>query len=345
MIRRSVAHCLILLLFSFASIKTVAQLFFIDSIINPTSLKEVVEVLASDSLGGRFTGSAQATKAASYIAEEFHKAGLKPFAGADSFFWHFSAVSRSMLIPAVNVIATLTGNTRPDEFIIFCAHYDHVGTRSTNPFPHYGNKRTGRKGDTIYNGANDNASGVAAIIHLARYFGQLRNNDRTIVFIAFSGEELGLKGSQEAVSIFKPEDVVALINVEMIGRPISRKKKNPYTTGSQYSDLKIILNTELYRYNDSLYKHNFFRDDPFPSSNLFARSDNYWFAMKGIPAHTIMSASPDDRYYHSTGDEVSTLDFTLMTNLVKAIAVSTKALIAGKATPSRIDPGKVDPGF
>jgi Zn-dependent M28 family amino/carboxypeptidase len=341
----------VLLVCSSASIKVVAQHAFIDSIINPTSLKEVVKVLASDSLKGRFTGSDQAKQAAFYIAGEFHKAGVKPFAGTDSFFWHFSAPSRSALLPAVNVMATLKGSTRPDELIIFCAHYDHVGTRSTYPFPYLKDipgleiKRVSPRGDTIYNGANDNASGVAAVIHLARYFGQLRNNERTLVFIAFSGEELGLIGSQQVVSIFKPNDVMAVINIEMIGRTLSRRKRNPYITGSQYSDLKILLNTELYHSNDSLYKHNFFRDDPFPSSNLFARSDNYWFAMKGIPAHTIMSTSPEDRYYHSTKDEVSTLDFTLMTNLVKAIAVSTNVLIAGKATPSRINPRKVDAGF
>ena len=119
MIRRSVRSCVVLLVCSFARIKVVAQHAFIDSIINPTSLKEVVEVLASDSLKGRFTGSDQARKAASYIAGEFHKAGLKPFAGTDSFFWHFSAGNPLIPIPAVNVMATLKGNTRPDELIIF----------------------------------------------------------------------------------------------------------------------------------------------------------------------------------------------------------------------------------
>lgn len=346
-IKSTICKWLVLLLWSVPLSRASAQSISIDSVINAASLKEVVDFLASDSLKGRFTGSDGAKKAASYIANEFQQAGLKPFPNTDSFFWHFLAKGPSSLIPTANVIATLEGdtNTRANELIVFCAHYDHVGTKSTNPHPDLPTKARSRRGDTIYNGANDNASGVAAIIHLARYFAQLKNNDRSVIFIAFSAEELGLEGSQEIVSAFKPEAVVAVINLEMLGRTISRKKKNPYITGSQYSDLKSLFNTALYEHNDTLYKHNFFRDDPFPSANLFSRSDNFWFAMKGIPAHTIMSTDPGDLYYHSTSDEPSTLDFDLMKNFVHAIAISSTGLISGKITPSRIQPRKITPRF
>ena len=342
---RVIRYSLVLLLCSTSMNRTTAQVTSLDSVINAASLKAVVDFLASDSLKGRFTGSDGAQKAASFIANEFQHAGLKPFPNTDSFLWHFRARGPSSLIPTANVMATLEGdtNTRANELIIFCAHYDHVGTKSTNPHPDLHTRERGRRGDTIYNGANDNASGVAAIIHLARYFGQLKSNVRSLIFIAFSGEELGLEGSREILPAFKPEAIVAVINLEMLGRTISRKKKNPYVTGSQYSDLKTLLNSALYQHNDTLYTNNFFRDDPFPSEHLFSRSDNYWFASKGIPAHTIMSTAPDDRYYHSTSDESSTLDFTLMKNLVQAIAISTGNLIAGKDTPSRINPRKLRP--
>ncbi len=241
-------------------------------------------------------------------------------------------------------MAILRVTTKPGEVIIFCAHYDHVGTRSTNPFNFYRSNR-GRKGDTIFNGANDNASGVSAIIHLARYFGQLKNNERSIVFIAFEGEELGLQGSQQTASFFKPDSVAAVINIEMIGRPISRKKRTAFITGANFSNLQEVLNKKLYETDPALYGKKFFSRDPFPDANLFARSDNYWFAMKGIPSHTIMASSPDDYYYHTPADETQTLDFTLMESLVRAIAISSSVLAEGNATPSRINPARAETRF
>jgi Zn-dependent M28 family amino/carboxypeptidase len=344
MTKMMVRNCLGLVFCGFMAQKAGGQTLFIDSLINPSSLRQVVEALASDSLEGRFTGTMHAQKAASFIAEEFKKAGAAPLAGNDGYFMPFTAKGNS-LIPALNVMAALRGNTKPDELIIFCAHYDHVGTPSTNPFKDHSGNSTGRKGDTIFNGANDNATGVAAVIHLARYFGQLKNNERSIIFIAFSGEELGMQGSQQTASFFKPASVVALINIEMIGRSISGKRRNAYITGSHLSDLQKLMNKKLRETNLGLYGKKFFSKDPFPDANLFARSDNYWFSLKGIPAHTIMASSPDDEYYHSPGDDPSTLDFSLMTTLVKAIAISCTPLIEGIEAPRRINPGNIDSRF
>jgi Zn-dependent M28 family amino/carboxypeptidase len=309
----------------------------IDSIINPSSLRELVQVLASDSLEGRFTGSVHAQMAASYIANEFYKAGAAPLAGNDGYFVPFRAHGKEQF--GFNVMAALKGETKPDEVIIFCAHYDHVGTQSTNPIviPHTISKPS----DSIFNGANDNATGTSAIINLARYFGQLKNNERTILFIAFSGEEQGLLGSKEVASHIQPESVKAVINIEMIGRAASKRKKNAYITGSHLSDLQKLLNKRLFESAPQLYGKKFFTTDKYPDQNLFGRSDNYWFAHRGIPSHTIMATSPNDAYYHSNGDEVSTLDFDLMTSLVKAIAISCTGIIAGIDTPKRINPSRL----
>ena len=318
-----------------------AQTAVLDSVINPTSLRKVVEVLASDSLKGRFTGSLHAQTTASFIAEEFKRAGIGPLAGNDGYFMPFLTSGEKIAL-GINVIGGLKGNSKPDDLVIFCAHYDHVGTKSTNPFNLYTSGGSVRRGDTIYNGANDNASGVSALIHLARYFGQLKNNERTIVFIAFSGEELGLKGSLNLVPLLKPEQVVAVVNIEMIGRSISKKKRKPFITGSNLSDFQKLLNKKLYETNSELYGKKFFIPDPFPEAKLFTRSDNYWFALKGIPAHTIMGCGADDKYYHSPSDETSTLDFNLMETVVKAIAISSSILVDGTATPSRLKPERID---
>jgi hypothetical protein len=326
------------------AVNTTGQNSLPDSIINSTSLRQVVEVLASDSLQGRFTGTLQAQTAASFIAEEFKKAGTTPPAGNDGYFMSFLTSGDSVRL-GINVMGVLKGTGKPDELVIFCAHYDHVGTKSTNPFDFSRSRRSIRQGDTIYNGANDNASGVSALIHLARYFGQLKNNKRTVIFIAFAGEELGLKGSLGTVSFFKPEQVIAVINIEMIGRPISKKRRTAFITGSHLTDIQKLLNKKLYESDRELYGKKFFTPDPFPDANLFERSDNYWFAMKGIPAHTIMGCGPDDDYYHSPADETQTLDFTLMERRVKAIAISTSILVEGAATPSRLNKDRINSGL
>jgi len=111
--------------------KSFCQNSSIDSIINPSSLQHILNILASDSLQGRFTGSEHAQKAAEFIATEFYKAGAAPFSG-DSYFGPFALPGHSIKT-AFNVMAILRGSSKPNELIIFCAHYDHVGTKSTSP--------------------------------------------------------------------------------------------------------------------------------------------------------------------------------------------------------------------
>ena len=301
---------------------------FLESVFHPDSLKSIVEVLASDSFEGRFTGSTGCMKAASFIADEFKKAGLKPLAGLDGFFMPFTNSKK-------NIVGAIRGRTKPDEIVIFSAHYDHVGTESTNPYPNAGGKGKISMGDTIYNGANDNASGTSAIISLAKYFVQQSKNERTLLFVAFDGEELGLLGSTYFADHIEPEPIIAVINIEMIGRKDNGTGK-PYITGSQYSDLFKILNRRLNEYDSKTYGKKFIERDMYVNENLFIRSDNYSFAQLGIPAHSIMVTSTTDKYYHSLSDEPTTLDYRLMSNIIKAIAISCRGLVDGTDTPSRI---------
>jgi Zn-dependent M28 family amino/carboxypeptidase len=298
--------------------QTPSEYFF-----HPDSLRSLVEVLASDSMDGRFTGSEGCNKAARFIAREFEEAGVLPVSGNNGFFMPVTENS-------VNVVAALKGSTKPQELIIFSAHYDHIGTIYTDH--DLVANRAGRRGDKIYNGANDDASGVAAVISLARYFATVRDNERTILFVAFTGEELGLLGSQDFVSRFSPDSIVALINIEMIGRE-HKKSSHPYVTGAEYSNLFNILNDRLYQADAEKYGRRFFETDRF---DLFKRSDNYSFALKGVPAHSIMGTGDDDQYYHSLGDEASTLNFRFMSDIVQAIALSCDGLVTDLDTPNRI---------
>jgi Zn-dependent M28 family amino/carboxypeptidase len=295
-----------------------------DSLFHPDSLRHLVEILASDSLKGRFTGTTESLEAADFIAEEFEKAGLSSVAGNNGFF-------QEVKVGWFNVIGAIMGKSKPGQLIIFSAHYDHVGTNSTNPFP---NDEFVGDNDQIFNGANDNASGVAAVISLAKYFKALDNNERTIIFVAFTGEELGLLGSKSLANEFLPDSIVAVINIEMIGRS-EFKSTRPFITGYEYSDLKKILNRNYQVFGDKKEKE-FFKIDPYPKSLLFKRSDNYYFALKGVPAHSIMLTSTEDKYYHHPDDEVWTLDYQKMKKVITGIAFGTIGLVKGIDTPGRI---------
>ena len=170
-----------------------------------------------------------------------------------------------------NIVALLPGKSKPREVILFSAHYDHEGV--------YGKRR-----DSILNGANDNASGTTALITLANYFSKRNDNARTIMFCAFAGEELGLLGSYDFATQINPKTIVAAINIEMIGFP-GLGKDRVFITGEKYSDLPDILGNALRKNRIKVLA------EPDESSELFKRSDNYPFVLKGIPAHTIMAGT------------------------------------------------------
>lgn len=314
-----------------------AQSSLIDSVITETSVRQLVEYLSADSLAGRLTNTPGQEKAAAFIAAEFKKAGLLTVAGQEGYYMPFSYSWMGEAGQSKNVVGVLPGKSKPNELVLISAHYDHIGTSSTNPVNFLSERGKPEKSDTVYNGANDNGSGTSALISMARYFGSLKNNERTIIFIAFAGEELGLMGSRDMTRTMDMQYIKAMINMDMIGVPISKRRRNPFITGATLSDLQLIMNEQLYSINPKLYGKQYFKADPFLSDHLFKRSDNYWFALRGIAAHTILATHPHNRYYHSLNDEVSTIDFPLLTSITKAIALSITGIINGTQTPSKLD--------
>ncbi|WP_205509475.1 M20/M25/M40 family metallo-hydrolase [Longitalea arenae] len=308
-----------------------AQSKSIDSIITPSSLKEMVQQLSADSFQGRLTGTVHASRAALYISSAFERAGALPIAGNDGYIMPFTIDDKAT---AFNVVAALPGRSKAGELVIFSAHYDHIGTKDhTIPY-HVPERGKPEKEDKIYNGANDNASGISGLIHLARYFAQVPGRERTIIFIAFSGEEEGLLGSKHLAEAFDPKVVTAMVNMDMIGRPISEDNKYPYITGEEQSNLQALLNKRLYELAPE-YGERYFRPDRFRQESLYARSDNYPFAKRGIIAHTIITSSPVDKYYHSLNDEWETLDYPFLAEVVKAIALATTGLATGLDKPEK----------
>ncbi len=228
--------------------------------------------------------------------------------------------------PLANVVGILPGKGKhKNEYVIFSGHYDHLGVRKPDA-----------RGDSIYNGANDDASGTTAVILLSRYFSHLHHNDRTLVFAAFTAEEIGEIGSQYFSSQFDPDKVVAMFNIEMIGSPSKWGENSAFITGFDRSSMSTILQKNLTGSQFTFYP------DPYPTQNLFYRSDNASLARKGVPAHTISTTQIDiDKTYHTPEDEISTLDLPNMAAIIKAIALSSKTIVEGKDTPSRVDTAQV----
>jgi len=133
---------------------------------------------------------------------------------------------------------------------------------------------------------------------------------------------------------FQNDSIVAVINIEMIGRS-EYKNPKPYITGYEYSDLKKVLNKNYQDFGDKTEKEFFIRD-PYIKSFLFVRSDNYPFALEGFPEHYIMLTSPEDIYYHHPDDEAWTLDYQKMKKVIAGIAFGTTGLVKGLDTPGRI---------
>jgi hypothetical protein len=222
--------------------------------------------------------------------------------------------------PLMNVVGQIPGR-RSDEYVLFSAHYDHLGI--VRAF----------YGDTIANGANDDASGVAAVIELAKHFRSLGTPERTLVFAAFTAEELGGFGSTYFSSRLDPDQIVAMFNIEMIGKPAVEGPNTAWITGFDRSDFGQIMQAAVAGTQYEFYP------DPYPQLGLFYRSDNRTLAALGVPAHSISTTQIDvDRDYHQPTDQIETLDLDHLTNTIRAIAAGAETIVSGRATPTRLEP-------
>jgi len=165
-----------------------------------------------------------------------------------------------------NVVAIIPGTDRKDEYIIYSAHWDHFGVGKAI------------KGDSIYNGAVDNASGTAGLLAIAEAFKKSNNTKRSIVFLAVTGEEQGLLGSAYYAEypIFNPKKTVANINIDALDSP--GKMKDLTITGYGHSEM------DEYAKEAALKQNRYIIPDPEAEKGYFFRSDHFNFAKIGIPA-------------------------------------------------------------
>jgi Iap family predicted aminopeptidase len=171
-------------------------------IINEKLIKKHLTTLADDLMEGRRAGSKGVEMAAKYIESEFERIGLAKLYSQNTFRQNFRAKEMSLF----NIVGVLKGKSKADEYVVISAHYDHLGLKA------------GEEGDLVFNGANDNASGVSAVLALAEHYKSVDLNERSILFVAFTAEEMGLIGSNYFGKQVDPNSIIAGINIEMIGK-------------------------------------------------------------------------------------------------------------------------------
>jgi len=277
--------------------------------ISADGVKDVVTFLASDDIEGRDTGSEGIDEAATYVEEQLKSFGVKPF--YETYRDNFKAKEQD----AFNVVGYLEGTDAKlkDEVVIIGAHYDHIGYRS-KPV----------ENDSIGNGANDNATGTATVLAMAKYFGARKNNKRTIVFALFSAEEMGLLGSKHLAKRMKNENVnlYTMINFEMMGVPFTDRDYQAMISGYDLSNMAEVLN-----------KHAgskvFGRSEVAVKYNLFKRSDNYPFYEEfKVPAQTLSSCDLTNfDFYHHVDDEADKMDYKFMASIINDMMPAVEGMI------------------
>ncbi|MCS6896259.1 MAG: M28 family peptidase [Bacteroidia bacterium] len=278
-----------------------------------SELRRHVYFLASDPMSGREAGTIYEKIAAAYLIAQHRCFGNEPFL-AQGYVHAFALAPKRRDVeppkrarkasPAIvdtpyawNVLACRRGKSLPDEYVILSAHYDHIGTTS--------------KGEP-YNGADDNGSGTAVLLEVARLLSLLPPPKRTIVFFHTAAEEKGLLGAMRFVrdSLIRLASIVAVLNADMLGRTDTLHQVGDlylYAIGSERASPKLKALQETVNTLCCGWQFDYRYDDPKDPQRLFYRSDHYAFAKHGVPAVFYFGGLHDD--YHQVSDDAEKIDF------------------------------------
>jgi hypothetical protein len=289
------------------------------------------EFLASDAMQGRGSGTHDELVAATYVASELRQYGIEPAGDHGGYIQVVSIVQpkadqqQSGAMPSRgqgsvetvswNAVGILRGSdpSLQHSAILLSAHLDHLGIG------------TPVNGDNIYNGADDDASGTAAVLELARVLGRGRRRRRTVIFALFGSEEMGGLGSSY-FSQHPPlplKDIAASLEFEMIGRPDPTVKGDTlWLTGWDRSTLGPALAAHGAR----------LVSDPHPAENFFARSDNFVLAQAGVVAQTVSSYGLH-KDYHQPSDDLAHLDFRHLDAAIASLLAPIEWLVNSNFQP------------
>jgi Zn-dependent M28 family amino/carboxypeptidase len=267
-----------------------------------------MEFLAGDALNGRGSTTRDEWIAVEYAAAHMRRLGLEPLGDAGGYVQTIPAQAGARTWNAVGRLFGRDSAAR-SQVVLLSAHIDHLGNRAPQP---------GSAADTIFNGADDDASGCVAVLELMEALARGPRPRRSIVFALFGSEERGGVGSRHFVNqaTVPLTDIVANLQFEMIGRPDTIvPPRTVWLTGYERSN----LGAELARLGARLVA------DPHPEMNFFARSDNIQFARRGVVAHTVASYGLH-KDYHTPGDEIGRIDFTHMTEAIASLVEPIRGL-------------------
>ncbi|UCC24031.1 MAG: M20/M25/M40 family metallo-hydrolase [Gemmatimonadales bacterium] len=307
-------------------------------------LQVLMEALAADSMAGRRAGTPGEHRAVTLLEAELARYGVQP-AGSNGYRQPVPLIGMlredgrvrwtrapdgtltdtlppERLRTAYNVLGLIPGDD-PDlagEIVVVGAHHDHVGVGAAVD------------GDSIFNGADDDASGTVAVLEIARDLAREHAPGRTVLVAFFTAEEIGLLGTRHWIEnpTVDFESVVANLQIEMIGRPDSLAGGfgRGWLTGYERSSMGDILAAQ----------GSPIVPDPRPEMRFFFRSDNLPFAALGIPAHTLSSYNLHSQY-HTPDDEVELVDYRHMAALVEAAVAMVRELTTGP-TPTWKEGGR-----
>jgi peptidase M28-like protein len=299
-----------------------------------SQVRSIMSALADDSMEGRMTASQGSAKAAAFIAGQMRSIGLVPQGDSGYFQRVPIAITRRAngqerltlaasfaaldTFPAehrklgVNVAGMIRGSdpSLSKEVVLVDAHYDHLGIAKAVD------------GDSIYNGADDDASGTTAVLEIARSIATGPPPRRSILFVATTGEEVGLLGTRWFIQ-HPPvalTSIVSNLEIEMIGRPdsLSGGVGRAWLTGYDRSTMGAMFTAAALP----------IVADARPDQHFFERSDNIAYAQMGIPAHTLSSFNLHTDY-HKPSDELSRVDFDHMTRVIRAGVKAVRILADG----------------
>ena len=271
----------------------------------PERLKEHVYILASDSLRGRGFGTPHGLEAAQYIAAQFEEAGIEPL--GDNYLHPFNFRTGILNIQGNNVVGVIRSDHPElrEEYIILGAHYDHLGWKIDN-------------GDTIvYNGADDNATGSSSIIEIGKNLRAGRSGlGRSVILVAFDGEESGLIGSKQFVddSIVPLHQIKLMFGLDMVGMAEAHKGVDLIGIGLLH-DAKYLTGDLADKYNLKIRKSG---------SRIERRADTAPFGKIGIPAIAVYTGSGPA--YHKPEDTAEKLDYDGMARIANYMTDATLRL-------------------
>ena len=286
-------------------------------VFSETRMMADIAHLASEEFKGRELGSKELDRAADYIAEKFNQAGLAPGGDNDSYYqvWQQDVGEPKGEITLRNVIGILPGSDPQlaSESLVIGAHYDHLGLG-------WPDVRAGNQGEIHY-GADDNASGVAVMLELARLAAKQWQPARSIIFVAFTGEEASLLGSKyyvQSVKDYPVEKIAAMLNLDTVGR----LGDNPLTvlgTGTA-SEFVHIFRGASYVTGVNVK----------PVQNDIGSSDQAAFIQAGVPAVQFFASAHED--YHRPGDVSEKIDPSGLVN-VAAILKEAAEYLSNRVEP------------